>query len=385
MDLESSILHMQQPRTLVFGTGCIRQLVDDLSSRGFGHVYLVCSEPVRGLVDPVFHALCKRGLAVTIDDSVNREPDMAMFESVLERARSHNIDAVVGIGGGSVLDMAKLVGALLHGEQGIREVFGIGRLLCRKTWLACVPTTAGTGSEVSPNAILLDETENLKKGVVSPFLVPDAAYVDPELTWSVPPEITAATGLDALTHCIEAYANRFAHPMIDLYALKGIELINAHLETAYTHGRDPAARSAMALGSLYGGLCLGPVNTGAVHALAYPLGGQFHIPHGVSNAMLLPLVMAFNVNAAAPRYAAMARAMGYPGKANDLETAQQAIARIRTLSNRCHIPASLTHFGVPEQAVEQMAASAMTVTRLLQNNPARMTLEDAEKIYRALF
>src|SRR5262249_48336492 len=160
-------------------------------------------------------------------------------------------------------------------------------------FLVCLPTTAGTGSEVSPNAILLDEADQLKKGVVSPYLVPDAAYVDPQLTRSVPPSVTAATGLDALTHCIEAYANKFAHPAVDLYALQGVGIIAQNLLRAVRNGGDMEARTELSLGSFYGGLCLGPVNTAAVHALAYPLGGQFHVAHGVSNAVLLPHVIRF--------------------------------------------------------------------------------------------
>src|SRR5439155_10799310 len=146
----------------------------------------------------------------------------------------------------------------------------IGKLNARKTYLACLPTTAGTGSEVSPNAILMDESDQLKKGVISPHLMPDAAYIDPMLTLGAPPAVTAATGIDALTHCIEAYANKFAHPMIDLYALEGIRLIGDNLARAVADGSNIEARTHLALASMYGGMCLGPVNTGAVHALAYP-------------------------------------------------------------------------------------------------------------------
>ncbi len=188
--------------------------------------------------------------------------------------------------------------------------------------LVCLPTTAGTGAEVSPNAILLDEADELKKGVVSPHLVPDAAFVDPLLTISVPPAVTAATGLDALTHCIEAYANKFAHPIVDIYALQGIKLISANLVRAVRNGGDIEARAALSLGSLYGGLCLGPVNTAAVHALAYPLGGRFHIAHGVSNALLLPHVLRFNFSAAPERYAEISAALGVARNGSALTTAR---------------------------------------------------------------
>src|SRR6185312_1331641 len=176
--------------------------------------------------------------------------------------------------------------------------------------LICLPTTSGTGSEVSPNALLLDENTQSKKAVISPHLVPDAAFIDPALTLTVPAPVTAATGLDALTHCIEAYANRFAHPLVDTWALDGIRHIAAHLATAVREPANLEARTHLALGSLYGGLCLGPVNTAAVHALSYPLGSRHHIAHGHSNAILLPHVLRFNVPAAFGRYAEVALALG---------------------------------------------------------------------------
>ncbi len=198
----------------------------------------------------------------------------------------------------------------------------------------------------------------------------------------MPPAITAATGMDALVHCIEAYANRYAHPMIDLYAIEGIRLIAAHLEAAYKDGTDIQARTALSLGSLYGGLCLGPVNTGAVHALAYPLGGEFHIAHGISNALLLPYVMNFNLSAAPDRYARIAEALGVMPEADDLKTAQRGVDAVRQLSARCGIPTRLSELDLPSQAIENLAESAMTVTRLLKNNLREVTYEDALMIYR---
>jgi alcohol dehydrogenase class IV len=192
--------------------------------------------------------------------------------------------------------------------------------------------------------------------------------------------------MDALTHCIEAYANRFAHPMVDLYALEGIRQIAANLEQAVKHGNDAEARNALALGSMYGGLCLGPVNTGAVHALAYPLGGEFHIAHGVSNALLLPHVLEFNLPAAPQRYATIAVALGVdPVDNDDLATARRGLDRIRELSRRCGIPAQLSSFGIPPDAIDRMARSAMTVTRLLERNVREMRFEDAVEIYRRAF
>lgn len=375
---------MTQPRTLVFGCGCVSQLAQDLSSRGFSHAMVVTAKAIRRHADSVADQLEAGGLSVLIDDSINEEPTIAMLERILDNSNSTKIDVVVGIGGGSVLDVAKLVAALRSSEQHVSDCFGIGKLTGRKTYMVCLPTTSGTGSEVSPNAILLDETDDMKKGVVSPYLVPDASYVDPTLTLTTPNNVTASTGIDALTHCIEAYANRFAHPMIDVFALKGIELITGSLEAAYQDGENLRARSALSLGSMYGGLCLGPVNTAAVHALAYPLGGRFHVPHGLSNAILLPDIMEFNLSAAPQRFARIAMAMGCDEAADNLLTAQRGIERIREICRRCGITSYLSDFGVQESDIPEMTKSAMAVTRLLKNNLKSVTQEDAERIYRNL-
>jgi alcohol dehydrogenase class IV len=197
--------------------------------------------------------------------------------------------------------------------------------------------------------------------------------------------VTAATGVDALVHCIEAYANRFAHPMVDLYALQGVRLIGASLLRAVEKGDDLEARAEMALGSLYGGLCLGPVNTAAVHALAYPLGGEFHVAHGVSNAVLLPAVMAFNLPASPQRYADIALALGVEPGDTPLETAQRGVARIRELYAQCGVPAHLSELGISADSIPRMAEWAMKVTRLLKNNLRELTASDAEEIYRAAY
>jgi alcohol dehydrogenase class IV len=283
------------------------------------------------------------------------------------------------------MDVAKLVAALARGGQSLADVFGINQLRSRELFLVCLPTTAGTGSEVSPNAILLDEADEAKKGVISPHLVPDAAFIDPALTLSLPPAVTAATGLDALTHCIEAYANKFAHPIVDLYALQGVRLISANLLRAVRNGADLEARTALALGSLYGGLCLGPVNTAAVHALAYPLGGKFHVAHGVSNAVLLPGVLRFNLPSAAERYADVAVALGIERNGSAQGTAERGVAALANLSQACGVPQRLSELGVPRDAIPFLARSAMQVTRLLKNNLRPLTEADAVGIYEAIY
>jgi alcohol dehydrogenase class IV len=255
----------------------------------------------------------------------------------------------------------------------------------RKKKLICMPATSGTGSEVSPNAILVDDADNQKKGIISPYLVPAIVYVDPLLTVSVPPGITAATGLDALTHCLEAYTNKFAQPFIDMYAFEGMRLIAAHLVQAVRNGADEEARTHVAMGSLLGGFCLGPVNTAGVHALSYPLGSTFHLAHGLSNALLLPYVMEFNLQAAPHRYADVAIALGCHSENDDLETAAKGIEKVRSLIQECGVPSRLRDVGIPEDAIPEMATAALKIQRLLKNNPRTITEEDAIAIYKAAY
>jgi alcohol dehydrogenase len=380
-----NIVTLLQPPRIVIGIGCATQCAEFCAQGGVHRVLLVTSTPVLPTLGGVLEALQKANLVVVQAPPVDREPTRATFEPMLALARQENIQAVLGIGGGSAIDVAKLIAALTRGRQSVPEVFGINLLAGRTLPLACLPTTAGTGAEVSPNAILLDEADELKKGVVSPHLVPDAVFIDPWLTLSVPPAVTAATGLDALTHCIEAYANKIAHPVVDLYALQGIRLIAAHLERAVRNGQDLEARSALALGSFYGGLCLGPVNTGAVHALSYPLGGRFHIAHGVANSLLLPHVIRFNAPAAVERYAEVALALGVPPGANAAATAERGVEFLAQLSRDCGVPQTLSELKIPRDAIPGMAKAALQVTRLLKNNLRTVTEADAAAIYETAY
>ena len=374
-----------QPPRIVFGNGCAPQCAELLALRGVKRVLLVSSAPVLPMLDEIRAALAEKGVAMIQTPPVDHEPTCALFDEVLRFARGEDVDGVLGVGGGSVIDVAKLLAALVRGNQAVKDVIGINLLSGRELPLFCLPTTAGTGAEVSPNAILLDEADDLKKGAVSPHLVPDAALVDPLLTVTVPPAITAATGMDALTHCIEAYANKFAHPIVDTYALQGIRLICKNLARAVRNGNDVEARAALSLGSLYGGLCLGPVNTAAVHALAYPLGGRFRIAHGVSNALLLPHVLRFNFSAAPARYADIAVALGVLRNGSDLAAAEEGVELLTRLSRECGVPQSLSELKIPRTAIPALAASAMQVQRLLKNNLRLLTEPDAAGIYEAAY
>ncbi len=376
---------LMQPQKIVFGTGCTAQFCEEYLKMGFKRLFILTAPPIVPLIRPMVDKLTAEGVNIEIFDHILAEPSVTDFKNILEVARHFKADSVIGVGGGSVLDVTKLVAALIDSDQQVEDLFGTGFVKKRGCWFACMPTTAGTGSEVSPNAILLDERDKLKKGIVSPYLIADVAYVDPQLTVTVPPKVTAETGMDALTHCIEAYTNKFAHPAVDMYALMGIKLIAENLLRAVKDGQDIEAREALLLGSLYGGLCLGPVNTAAVHALSYPLGGEFHISHGLSNAILLPSVMKFNRSANLEKYAQVALACGAAKGVNDDETAQNGVDFVTQLSKDCGIPTKLSEIGIPHDAVDHMAKAAMEVQRLLKNNPRTVTEADAKEIYESLY
>jgi alcohol dehydrogenase class IV len=284
------------------------------------------------------------------------------------------------------MDVAKLVAALLRSEQDVADAWGIGNLRQqRQTYLACLPTTAGTGSEVSPNAVLLDEAAKLKKAVIGPPLVPDARLRRPAAHANRPARRHRRYGHGRAHPLHRGVRNKFAHPLIDPIALEGIRLIAANLASAVENGTDVAARTAVAQGSLFGGMCLGPVNTAAVHALSYPLGSEFKIAHGVSNAVLLPHVLDFNLPAAPDRYAAIAVALGAHRGKDDLDTAYAGLQIIRGLLRRIGIPTHMKKLRVPVDAIDRMATAAMSVQRLLVRNVREVTREDAVEIYRRAF
>ena len=372
------------PGKLVFGNNTLAQLADEVIQLKPNKVFIATISPLINSIDDFTTTLRQNRIEVLTDMSIVQEPTFADFEKLMLTVTPFNPDIVIGIGGGSVLDVAKLVAAQLENEQQVKDYVGIGLLKGRKKKLICVPATSGTGSEVSPNAILVDD-ENQKKGIISPFLVPDIVYVDPLLTITVPPAITAATGLDALTHCLEAYTNKFAQPFIDTYAYEGMRLIAANIVTAVKDGKNVEAREKLAMGSLFGGFCLGPVNTAGVHALSYPLGSMFHLAHGLSNALLLPYVMEYNVPAATKKYADVAIALGCERQADDKTTACAGIKKIKELVKACGLPATLKEVDVTESSIPQMAADAMKIQRLLKNNPRLIEEKDAIEIYKAAY
>ncbi|MFC5682479.1 iron-containing alcohol dehydrogenase [Flavobacterium sp. MAHUQ-51] len=372
------------PNRVVFGEGSMQRFVDDFLEKGFKRLFLLSIAELSTALVPFLEKLKSQGVEIEVDESIVGEPTFEDFNKVLLKAKAFEADSVVGIGGGSVLDVAKLVAAQLKNSQTLDEIKGIGNLKERQIYVACIPTTSGTGSEVSPNAIFVNEFGE-KVGIISPYLVPDAAYIDPVLTVSLPKSITAATGIDALTHCLEAYTNKYAHPFVDLYALEGVRLIAKYLKRACDNGADLEARAHVALGSMYGGMCLGPVNTAAVHALSYPLGVEYHIPHGLSNALLLPYVMEYNIEVDATKYERIAEVLGAEKKETARETALEGVRIMKQLIADCGLPTTLGEAGVKKESIGLLAEGAIKVQRLLKNNIREIAVEDAVAIYQSAF
>ena len=376
---------LQQPGKIVFGENSFQQIVDDNLITSSERILFLVATPLLDAAQSVCEKISATGkIVVIIEYNFPGEPTFDQFDVLLNKSEYFNPDIVVGVGGGSVLDCAKLLAAMTRNDEKYTDVVGVGLLKKRMKKLICVSTTSGTGSEVSPIAILLNEATAAKSGIVSPALLADAAYIDPVLTAGLPPKFTAETGMDALCHCIEAFTNKFAHPAVDAHALKGIQLISENLLKAYKNGNDLEARAGLALGSMYGGLVLGPVNTHGVHCLSYGLGGKYHISHGLANAVLLPAVLRYNLETLPGKHAEIALAMGIEPKATVYETALAGIEFIENLSRECKIPSSLTELGIDENDVPALAQIAMNTTRLLNNCPRPMTKDDAISIYKQL-
>ena len=370
---------------LVFGAGAIEELPAAVQGLGAESALIVTDEGLAeaGICGRAERVLADAGIKAETFTGVESDPRMGIVSECTAAAEEFGPDALIGLGGGSSLDIAKMTAVMLVNGGEVTDYLGIDNVPRGGQPTVMMPTTAGTGSEVTPIVVLSDEAEHLKKGVVSDHLYPDVALVDPELALSLPPRITAYTGVDALTHAVESYTNRHAQPFVDTFALEAIRLIGGNLRRAVSCGEDLDARYNMALASLYGGLCLGSVNTTAVHALAYPLGGEFGVPHGVANSLLLPYVMEFNLVSDLEKFTNIAAALGENVEWLSLrDAAALSAGAVKQLCADIGIITRMRDLDVPEDAIDEMAEAAMKVTRLLNNNPRTVTLEDARTIYR---
>ena len=361
-------------------------LADQIAALGATRPLIVTDKGIigAGLIAPVEQALSDAGLSARIYDAVVADPPEAVVQQAIDMARAAQVDIVIGLGGGSSLDTAKVVAALaIDGAQALSEIYGVGQLARKGLPTILIPTTSGTGSEVTAISILTTG-ETTKAGIVSPHLFADAAILDPTLTLGLPADVTAATGIDAMVHAIEAYTGRNAkNPVSDMLAIEALKLLTAHIETACSEGTNMVAREAMLRGSMLAGQAFANSPVGAIHALAYPLGGIYHIPHGLSNALVMPHIMQFNLDAAAPLYAELADALGVPksGPNSADARAQELINYLEALAVKVNAPRRLRDVGIAEDAVDELAEAAMLQTRLLVNNPKELDLADAKRIY----
>jgi alcohol dehydrogenase len=336
-----------------------------------------------GLVDLPARDLEKHKLAVQIYSEVMPDPPEQIVLSAVRYARQHGIDIVIGIGGGSSMDVAKLIAVLAGSDQSLSQIYGIGNVSGERLPLVQVPTTAGTGSEVT-NIAIVTTGEATKMGVVAPQLYADLAILDAELTLGLPPIVTAATGIDAMVHAIEAFTSKHKkNPVSDMLARQALSLLSRNLIIACEKGSNLQARQAMLLGAYFAGQAFSNSPVAAVHALAYPIGGIFHVPHGLSNSLVLPHVLRFNMPEAVEHYAEITGIIAPHVEGSTEARAEALIAAVQQIAKMTGIETTLQQVGIKEGDLDRLADDAMKQTRLLGNNPRELTRDDARAIYAA--
>ena len=374
---------------IIFGNGVSFSSCDRIIDKLGDNIFLITDADLTkiGLNKPIINKLSKSSNLEVFDD-VESDPSKKTLIKALERAKNFKPTGILGFGGGSSMDIAKLISLLVGTEQDIENIWGVGNVKGPRLPLVLIPTSAGTGSEVTPISIITLEKDE-KKGVSSPIILPDLAVLDPELTLNLPSDITAATGIDAMVHAIEAYTsnNQNNNPISKLLAIESLKLLGTSIETAVFDGHNIEARSNMLLGSMMAGQAFANSPVAAVHALAYPIGGIFHIPHGLSNSLVLPHVLKFNsTNAkACEQYAFLAPFVfkDINQNTNTKNICNDFIDRLENLSSLLNLPSKLRELDIPKDACVKMAKESMKQTRLLVNNPREVTEEDAFNIYNA--
>jgi alcohol dehydrogenase class IV len=372
------------PQIIRFGPGVLNTLSNEVKKLGAKEVLIVTGPRVyqSGLIQPIKEQLSKAMVSVDIFSEAEPEPSLPGLNSAAKELKKSNYDVIVGVGGGSSIDTAKGLSVLLaHGGEG-QNYIGTDKIPGPGIAVIAIPTTAGTGSEVTNIAIFSDLEKELKLGMVSVYLFARVALVDPILTYGCPRGVTAASGIDALVHTIECYTSLKANNFTDALAVKAMQLISSSLRTAVSDGSNEDARNSMAEGALLAGIAFGNSGVAAVHALAYPLGARFHVSHGVANGLLLPYVMECNLSADLNRYAYIAEILGEQTKGlTPFKAATLGVNAVKTLVKDIGIPHRLRDLDVPREALEGMAVATMDVTRLLANNPKALTLDDVRGIW----
>ena len=371
-------------RSILLERGGSSNLAQRVFERGGKAVLIVTDSGVlsAGLLTKALVQFQELSLPVHIFSDVLADPPVSVIDSAVKAAQDCKADFIVGFGGGSSMDVAKLVALLASGKEKLADVYGVDMAKGPRLPLILVPTTAGTGSEVTTIAIVtISESE--KKGVVSPQLLPDVALLDAELTLGLPSHVTAATGIDAMVHAIEAFTTkRLKNPVSDCLAKEALRLLSGNLHTAVKSGSDIIARENMLLGACLAGMAFTNAPVAGVHALAYPIGARFHVPHGLSNSLMLGPVMRFNVGVAHAMYAELGTIIKPGLQGSTHEQAAQLIDYLGGLAGELGLAKSLVEVGIAAKDIDQLAKEAMLQTRLLQNSPREITLRDATDLYR---
>lgn len=372
---------------IVAGQGSIGAIAAEIAAYEVKKVLIITDMGVwnAGLIERPKEIIEAAGIQVAVVNNTPPEPEVGQVNEIFAKGKDLGCQMVIGIGGGSSMDVAKIIAVMLTNNLSLRQLLAKEPIKQRGLPTLMVPTTAGTGSEMTPNAIVLVTEEELKVGIVSEKMMPDCVILDPLMTVSLPAAVTAATGMDALTHAIECYTSKKANPFSDTFALKAISLIAGNIRRAYHNGQDVGARHDMLLGAMYGGICIATSSTTAVHALAYPLGGKYRIPHGLSNAILLPHVMKFNLDAVEGKFRDIAGAMGLDIIGlSQRQAAEKLIENLYALNRDLHIRVNLKEKGITDADLDLMVEAAAKVTRLLDNNPRPMSKKDMRDIYQQL-
>ena len=375
-------------KKIVFGNGSFSGLAEHLTELKVSRPLVVLDVNLAGtgFGERLSALLDKAKIGFVLYDKAMPEPPIELADEGAKLAIRKRCDGVVGIGGGSAMDLAKAIAVLAANKGKAEDYLGLNKVPGPGLPKIMVPTTAGTGSEVTFTAVFIRKKLKKKEGMNSPYLYPELALLDPELTLTLPPHATAATGIDALCHAIESYTSINASPMSEMISLEAIRLISDNLRTAVHDGSNLEAREAMLLGSLYAGLGLANAGVTAVHSLSYPLGGKYGISHGLANTIMLPRVMAFNLPGAREKFVDIAEIMGE--MVDDLplrEAAYLAVEAVEALIEDCGIFTTLEELEIPEADFPELATVAMTVARPLANNPCKMTPEEMVEIYQECF
>jgi alcohol dehydrogenase class IV len=383
----NKVITIEGVKKTLFGQGALHQIGEECKALKASKALLVMDQALskKEICNRINELLRKDRIKTFLYPEVTPEPAPGLADAGAIIAKEEKVGCVIGVGGGSTMDVAKAIAVLAKNDGKAVDYIGLG--LVKRPGLPTImaPTTAGTGSEVTFTSVFTMRETRTKGGINSPYLYPHTAILDPELTLELSPEVTAYTGMDALTHAIESFTSLQAHFMSEPISLRAIEVISSNLRGAVFNGNDYHYRENMMKGSYLAGLGLAMSGVGAVHALAYPLGALFDIPHGIANALMLPYVLEHNYPGNMDKFCIINRAMGGGDAPSTRKKAAQAVRAVFDLSRDIGIPLTLKEVNIPQEAIPEMAEGAMKVTRPIMNNPRPVSVKVAEDIYRRAF